>query len=87
VTARVTVSLTIENHYELYESVTTHVDDAPVEAPDPDDLAADDLDDWATDQLYDYTGTDHVDGDSWYDVTITASSEPRLVWKEFGFGY
>jgi hypothetical protein len=28
-----------------------------------------------------------TDGNSWYDVTVTASSDPWLLDREFSFGY
>lgn len=44
---------------------------------------------WAgwVDHIYVFTGAGNLRGDSWYDVTITASSDPRLVGRKFAFGY
>ena len=84
----VTVSLTIENTYELYEDVTTYAVDRVVPAPPcgpADD--ADAFNEWAHEHIYQFTGTGHTRGDSWYDVEITASSEPALIGHTFEFGY
>ena len=83
--AKITVSLEIENSYELYEDETTHVVDREVNAPS--DYSEETLDSWAYDVLFDFTGVGHTDGNSWYDVTITACSDPQLVGKQFDFGY
>lgn len=80
-TGRVTVSLRIENTYADGETVTTTVD-TTVSPP-----TWDELDEWAWEEIFPHTGTGKTDGDSWYDVKITASSEPRLVGRKFEYGY
>jgi hypothetical protein len=82
----VTVSLTIENTYARYAPVTTYATDVVIPEPPP-GLDMDPYDDWAFDHIYCFTGTGRTDGDSWYDVTITASSDPELVGREFAWGY
>jgi hypothetical protein len=42
---------------------------------------------WGREHIYQFTGTGRTDGDSWYDVTITASSRPELIGRTFQFGY
>jgi hypothetical protein len=80
---QITVSLRIENTYELYDDVVTTVTDAVIPAPP----ANGDTDEWAWDHIYPFTGVGHEDGDSWYDVEITASSDPALVGRKFDWGY
>lgn len=83
--ATVTVSLSIGNHYELHPSVTTTVTDVTVPAPPPAEPATR-RQEWATEHLLPFTGTGHTDGDSSYDLTITASSDTTLVGATFTFG-
>lgn len=111
--ASVIVSLTVENAYELHESVTFTVTDvilpAPPSAPTAaalelaqhwldtmtasgtaEDLAMDEaLGEWAQEHIMEtpLTGVGHEDGDSYYDVTITASTMPSLVGRKFTWGY
>lgn len=82
---KLTVSLEIENAYELYDNETTYVVDQVVDAPADHD--EDTLRVWAEDALLPFTGVGHFDGDSWYDVTVTACSDPKLVGERFEFGY
>ncbi len=81
----VTVTLVIENTYELYDDVTTTYSDVVV--PAPPSVDSDEYDDWAYDHIRCFTGVGHEDGDSWYDVKITASSDPALVGRTFDWGY
>lgn len=84
----IVLTLEIDNKYELYADEHTSFIDVVLPAPDEDDVA-DDLDDWADDNIRPFTGVGHEDGDSWYDVLVTASSDPTLVAvdREFDFGY
>lgn len=86
--AHITVSLEIENAYELYEDVTTHVTDAVMPAP-PAEVDSEEYETWSDDFIMPLTGVgeDHSEGDSWYDVTVTACSDPALVGRKFEFGY
>jgi hypothetical protein len=82
----VIISLEIVNTYELYPTVTTYVTD--VEVPDPpNESDANAWDNWVYEQIHDRTGVGHPEGDSWYDVTVTACSDPSWVGREFDFGY
>lgn len=86
-TGAVIISLHVENAYELYEDVEVTVTDVVVPAP-PADTESDDYEKWARHQIINrYTGAGHIDGDSWYDVLITASSDPALVGRTFEWGY
>jgi hypothetical protein len=84
--ALITISLHIENRYERYPMVITHVSHAVVDAP-PADADAEDLWEWADSYLMPFTGTGKEGGDSWYDVTVTGCSDPALLGREFHFGY
>lgn len=84
----ITISLTIENTYELYDDVTTTVTDEVIPAPPTLDEDSEAYKDWGHEQIIDrFTGVGHEDGDSWYDVTVTACSEPALVGRTFQWGY
>lgn len=81
----VTVSLEIKNHYADGTHITTVVKGRIVEQPwDLDD--EDELADWAMQELFEFTGTGRTEGDSAYDITITASNDHRLVGKTFEIG-
>lgn len=82
----VTVTLAIENTYSLYPTQWTH---PTVTVPAPPAKDTPEYDEWAWEQIYDHTGVGHTDGDSWYDVEVTASSHPDLlpVGAKFAFGY
>lgn len=83
----VVVDLTVDNTYELYEDVQVKVHGAILPAP-PEDQNSDEYSEWAHSNVIDpFTGVGHEDGDSWYDVKVTASSDPALVGREFDFGY
>ncbi|RZU46631.1 hypothetical protein EV385_6707 [Krasilnikovia cinnamomea] len=71
----VTVSLTIVNKYELYDTVTSYVVQARVPARQQDQ----DVSTWAEQVLWDFPGTGRCSGDSWYDTTIDDSSDPTLI--------
>lgn len=82
----ITVSLQIENTYELHADVTTHAVDVVLPAPPGD---PDGNEDWAQEFVFAQTGSGHTTGDAWYDVTVTASSHPDLlaVGTTFEYGY
>lgn len=80
----VTVTLHIENHYEFYATVVTT---PTITIPCPPDQADEQAyDDWAYAHIFSATGTGRCDGDSWYFVTITASTAPGLIGRTFEFG-
>jgi hypothetical protein len=86
-TGAVIVSLVVKNTYERYEDVVITVTDVVIPAP-PADVDSEEYDDWAYEHIHDrYTGVGHTDGDSWYDVRITDSSDPELVGRTFEWGY
>ncbi|GAA2650210.1 hypothetical protein [Paractinoplanes durhamensis] len=82
----ITISLAIENRYEGGLMIPTQVVGAVIPAP-PVDGDADDMVAWEYDHIYEFTGTGRPDGDSWYDVTVVACSDPALVGKVYAFGY
>jgi hypothetical protein len=84
--AVITISLVIENRYEGDVMILTWIADAVIPAP-PDSDDADATDEWEYDHIFSFTGTDRQDGDSWYDVTVMACSDPALVGKTYAFGY
>jgi hypothetical protein len=87
----ITISLDIENSYELYPTVHTTATDqelpAPPEPTGDEDADRKAMDTWAYETIYQFTGTGRTHGDSWYIVTVTACSDPALVGREFDFGY
>ena len=83
----ITVSLTIENTYDDGDEITTHVTDAVIPAPPSANDIGNALDEWSWMYLFPLTGTGRHSGDSWYDVTITACSDPALVGQTCEFGY
>jgi hypothetical protein len=86
VTATITISLDIENIYDrgtVYTRVTNEVIPAP---PAPEE-GQDEQDEWSYSHIFPFTGTSHIEGDSWYDVIVTACSDPTLVGRTFDFGY
>jgi hypothetical protein len=87
----ITISLDIENSYELYPTVHTTVTGqelpAPPEPTGDEDADRKAMDTWAYETIYQFTGTGRTHGDSWYIVTVTACSDPALVGREFDFGY
>lgn len=82
----ITISLAIENRYEGGLLIPTQVTDAVIPAP-PEGDDTDAVDAWEYDHIYSFTGTGRTRGDSWYDVTVTACSDPTLVGKTYAFGY
>ncbi|GAA0475472.1 hypothetical protein Aca07nite_84340 [Actinoplanes capillaceus] len=87
-----TVSLEIINTYEFYPTAVVTMTDVkiaspPLAYPPVTDAEFQALDDWAYDHIYPFTGVGHTDGDSWYDVTVTASSLPWLTGYTFDWGY
>jgi hypothetical protein len=82
----ITVSLRVENRHEDGDPIITEFADVVVLAPPLlTDAAA--LGEWSWKALFPFTGTGQIKGDSWYDVEVTACSDPALVSMEFGFGY
>jgi hypothetical protein len=90
VTDTIHLTLEIENTYELYEDETTRKEvDVPVPPGDDD---GDAYDEWEYDNIFCHTGSasgTKTKGDSWYDVTVTASSAPGIipVGTTYEFGY
>lgn len=83
----ITVSLVVENSYELYEDVTTTFTDVTMPAP-PADRDSETYEDWAYTHIFcEYTGVGHTAGKSWYDVEVTACSDPTLIGVTFAWGY
>lgn len=80
----VTLTLRIENTYELYDEVVTTAT-VTVPAPPPED--SDEYDEWAVEHIHDTFGAGHEDGDAWYDAVVTESSDPALVGRKFDAGY
>lgn len=79
-----TVTLHIENHYELHGMVeTTATATIPVPPADED---SDAYDDWSQRHIFAVTGTGHTDGNAAYFVRITASTVPALIGRQFAFG-
>jgi hypothetical protein len=84
--ATVTVSLEIENTYLDGDTVITTVTDVVIPDP-PADEDSDEYHEWGREHIFQFTGTGRTEDDSWYDVTITASSRPELIGRTFQFGY
>lgn len=82
----ITISLTIENTYELYPDVISHVADAVLSSPadDADDAA---IEDWGREAFEPFLGVGNERGDSWYDATVTACSNPAMIGLTFSWGY
>jgi hypothetical protein len=81
---QVTVTLHIDNIYELYGTVeTTATVTIPVPPTDED---SDAYDDWRQEHIFAETGTGCTDGNAAYFVRITASTIPDLLGREFEFG-
>ena len=82
----ITISLAIENRYDDGSMIPTSVTDAVIPAPPPDtDEEATSA--WEWEHILPFTGTGRTDGDSWYDVTVTACSDPTMIGKTYEFGY
>ncbi len=66
--------------------VISHVADAVLSAPadDADDAA---IEDWGREAFEPFLGVGNERGDSWYDATITACSNPDLIGLTFSWGY
>ena len=82
----ITVSLAIENTYEDGDMIATEVTDALIPAP-PAAEDADAQDAWEQEHIFSFTGTGRTTGDAWYDVTVTACSDPALIGRTYEFGY
>lgn len=81
-----TVTYEIKNRYEDGDMIVTRIRDVRIPAPPPEsDTAA--YDAWLYQHVHDFTGTGRCDGDAYYDVTVTACSDPTLVGRSFQFGY
>lgn len=78
-----TFSMDIENAYTDFDPIDTRVVDGMIPAPEN----LDDLEDWQAQYLNDFTGAGHVEGDSFYDMTITECSVAALVGQTFDWGY
>lgn len=74
------IRVQVENIYELYEPVTTHMT-AQV-APFPHGKDEDVVDEWWQEEIYPLTGTGNEDGNSSYFVTVVACDDPALVGAE-----
>lgn len=85
--ATITISLEIENTYDDGYEVTTYAKDEVIPAPPTLDEDSVDYADWAQTEIFPFTGTGKTEGDSWYDVTVLACSDERLVGRTFEFGY
>jgi hypothetical protein len=87
----ITVSVQIENRYEHGFEITTYVTDAVIGAPPRatgvEEVDAHAMSEWAYAHVHALTGTGWTRGDAWYDVRVTACSDPALVGKTFAFGY
>ena len=81
----ITISLAIENRYDDGTMIPTQVAGAVVPAPPTGDEDA--LQAWAYEHIHPLTGTGRTHGDSWYDVTVTACSDPSLIGETYEFGY
>jgi hypothetical protein len=82
----ITISLAIENRYEGGLMIPTVVTDAVIPAPPPDG-DTDAMQEWEYEHIFSFTGTGRTRGDSWYDVTVTACSDPSMIGKTYEFGY
>lgn len=82
----ITVSLDIDNVYELYGSIKTNVTDEVILAPPTTDRESEAWREWAYDNLFPFTGTGRVEGNAAYFATVTASSDESLVGEEFEWG-
>ena len=81
-----TISLDIENAYELYVDVNTRVVDAMIPVP-PQDESRGAYQDWEEQFIIAWSGVGHDDGDSWYDLEVAACSDLTLIGKTYSFGY
>lgn len=75
------ISATITNTYETGKDILTYVEKVDVAELDGNEF------DWAYDNLFPLTGTGRTEGDAWYDVLITDSSNEELIGRTFYFGY
>lgn len=84
----ITISLEIENHYELHGQIDTSVTDKVIPAPPTrrTNRDSDEWDNWAQDHILPFTGTGREKGNASYFVTVTACSDPALIGEEFEFG-
>ena len=82
----ITISLKIVNRYPAEgEEITTYVYGARIPAQPP--RGEDARSEWGWDYLFPFTGTGREEGEAFYDVIVTACSDPALVGAEFEFGY
>jgi hypothetical protein len=82
----IAVSLAIENRYEDDSVILTQVKDAVIPVT-PRDGDAEAMDAWEYEHIFSFTGTGRTEGESWYDVTVTACSDRTLIGKTYMFGY
>lgn len=79
------MSLVIENRYQDRSLVVTRTTVRCSPPPSRSDAEA--FAEWVDTNVRQHTGTGRVEGDAWYDVTITQSSDPSWMGRQFGFGY
>jgi hypothetical protein len=87
---RLTVSLRIENRYADGTVIVTEANDVKVPRPPLNQGSEHDEErysEWSHEHIFCHTGTGRPSGDSWYDVEITACTDPGLVGTTFAFGY
>lgn len=83
----ITISLSVKNSYEGGRTEVRQFDDQVIPAPPTKEQDYQEYTDWVDEQIINrYTGTGEEAGDAWYDVTVTACSDPRLVGLFLTFG-
>lgn len=82
----VVISLEIENTYELGGDVTTYAKNIVIPVLPSDD---DEYEEWFRVNITDWSGSGNSEGDSWYDFTVTASSDENViaVGEKYDWGY
>ena len=82
------MTLKIENTYAGDGGLFTIVTRVRVTAPPPPDEGDEQAwDSWRHENVFEYTGTGRIEGDAWYDVTVTGCADPAWVGRKFDFGY
>jgi hypothetical protein len=82
----VRISVYVTNRYEHYGTINCEFHDELITLPPERDTEQ--YEEWQQQEIIDrFTGVGYTDGDSWYDVTIIASSVPALVGTTYDFGY
>lgn len=83
----ITISLTVKNSYEGGRTVVKEFVNQEIPAPPGVDQDYDEYTAWVDEEIINrFTGTGLEEGDAWYDVRVTACSEPRLVGLFLTFG-